>query len=98
MGGIIAKLKHPDTGIDMYFEWSTIADGPLTYGMTLEDFKVHYQNENGTIGMKGLQERLDRVDKHGTSSPQFYDDVPSLFRCNQGKRTYNKLVKLILQL
>ena len=53
---------------EWYFEWSTIVDAPVTYGMTLEDFKNHYRFEYGKQGMKGLPARLERVEESGTSA------------------------------
>lgn len=51
-----------------YFEYSTIIDAPVTFGMKLEDFKEYYQEKYGLDGMRILDERLDRVEKYGTSS------------------------------
>ena len=51
-----------------YFEWSTIVDAPITYGMTLDEFKEYYRMEYGNRGMGTLSERLERVEESGTSA------------------------------
>lgn len=58
----IVKLK------DLYFEYSTIVDAPVSYGLSLDEFKEYYAWEHGQDGMIGLQRRLDRVEKFGSSS------------------------------
>lgn len=95
---IIAKVKHPETGIDMYFEWSTVADGPITPGMKLEDFKRYYYAEYGMHKMIELQERLDRVDQHGTSSPKYYDDIDDLLNSHYDKWSHKDIINQILGL
>ena len=62
MGRFIVKQE------DFYFEWSAIVDAPVTFGMKLDEFREYYKERYGTEGMEGLQERLDRVGKNGTSS------------------------------
>lgn len=62
MGRYIIKLK------DHYLEWSTIVDAPVTFGMTLDEFRAHYQAEYGAQGMRDFEERLKRVEAKGTSA------------------------------
>jgi len=52
---------------DHYFEWSTIVDAPVTFGMTLDEFTEYYEAEYGHDGMRDLPERLARVEEYGTS-------------------------------
>ena len=66
MGKPIIKLG------DYYLEWSTIVDAPVTFGMSLEDFKEYYRWQYGEQGMSELDMRLKRVDAKGTSS---FNDV-----------------------
>jgi hypothetical protein len=61
MGRMIIKIK------DMYLEWSTIFDGPATYGMTLDELEEYIKEEYGNEGLRKLPERLRRVEKFGTS-------------------------------
>ncbi len=61
----ICKLQDGDKVY--YMEWSAITDTPATFGLSLEEFKEYYQEAYGTQGMLGLPERLERVDKTGTS-------------------------------
>jgi len=61
MGRCIVKLK------DVYFEWSSVVDAPVTYGMKKEDFIDYYREEYGRSGMEELLKRLERVEKSGTS-------------------------------
>lgn len=62
MGRFIVKLE------DYYLEWSTIVDAPVTFGMSLEQFKEYYQGEYGRSSMVDLERRLERAEKFGTSS------------------------------
>lgn len=52
---------------DQYLEWSTVVDAPITFGMSLAEFKEHYRSEYGEDGMRCLAERLERVERVGTS-------------------------------
>lgn len=61
MGRYIVKLN------EYYFEYSTVVDAPVTFGMSLDEFKGHYRREYGALGMNGLDERLRRVEQNGTS-------------------------------
>ncbi len=65
MGRPIVKLA------DHYIEWSTIADGPGSYGMTLEELTDYVREEQGNEGLRELPKRLARIDAKGTSS---FDD------------------------
>jgi len=58
----IIKIK------DRYFEWSTVVDAPITYGMTEDELRVYIKNEYGTDGLSRLPERLARVATKGCSS------------------------------
>lgn len=51
-----------------YLEWSSIVDAPVTYGMTLDEFREHYRERYGTDGLRLLPDRLARVEAKGTSS------------------------------
>ncbi|MCK9154500.1 MAG: hypothetical protein M0P12_00150 [Paludibacteraceae bacterium] len=62
MSRIIVKLK------DYYFEYSTIVDAPVTYGMKRDEFEAYYRNEYGKSGMENFSSRMKRVDQKGTSS------------------------------
>lgn len=53
---------------NQYLEWSTIVDAPVTFGMSLDEFKEYYSDEYGEAGMNGLSERLKRVEEKGVSS------------------------------
>lgn len=61
MPTFIVKIK------DYYLEWSTIVDAPVTYGMSLDEFKAYYQEEYGRDGMRDLDQRLQRVERYGSS-------------------------------
>ena len=84
MGRIIIKITDPTDQKDYYMEWSTIVDAPVTYGMSLEEFKEYYRVEHGESNMPGLQERLDRVAIKGSSGAYGnYDDVDKLIENNR---------------
>ncbi len=63
----IVKLTD-EAGQDFYMEWSSIVDAPVTYGLSLEEFKAHYREEYGARGMCELDGRLARVEAKGTSA------------------------------
>jgi len=72
----IAKIKNK------YFEWSTIVDAPVTYGMSLEQFKEYYKHQYGQSGMDKLEDRLKRVEKTGT----YFHDGMTVRELLQGNR------------
>ena len=61
MGRCIIKIN------DKYFEWSTIVDAPVTYGMNREELKEYIKRQYGNRGMRELPHRLKRVEKRGAS-------------------------------
>lgn len=63
MTHFIIKIK------DMYLEWSTISDSPITFGMTKEQLEKRIKLEYGEAGLSDLPARLQRVEHHGTSLP-----------------------------
>ncbi|MHA2167899.1 MAG: hypothetical protein ACXAAT_18785 [Candidatus Hodarchaeales archaeon] len=58
----IIKIK------DLYFEWSTIADSPMSFGMTEEVLIEYIKEEYGQRGLNLLKEKLERVDMNGHSA------------------------------
>lgn len=76
----ICKLEHE--GQPIYFEWSTIVDAPVTYGMTLEQFTEYYQEQYGRQGMFDFEERMKRVEAKGTSAHN-YRDVEEVIAANR---------------
>lgn len=61
MPSFIVKLQ------DYYFEYSTIVDAPVTFGLPLDEFKKYYREEYGQQGIDNLGPRLERVEKYGSS-------------------------------
>lgn len=61
MGRCIVKIR------DMYLEWSSIVDAPVSYGLPLAEFKETYLNEYGEGAAAELEQRLERVERTGTS-------------------------------
>lgn len=51
-----------------YFEWSTIVDAPVSYGMSREELGAHILASYGRQALRDLPERLQRVDRNGTSA------------------------------
>jgi hypothetical protein len=62
VGRFLVKLD------DSYLEWSTISDGPCTYGMTLDELREYVRAEQGNEGLRELPRRLARVEAKGTSA------------------------------
>jgi hypothetical protein len=57
----IVKLRN------LYLEWSTIVDAPISYGWDREGFTSYYRRMYGEVGLQDLAKRLERVDQYGTS-------------------------------
>jgi hypothetical protein len=94
MSRIIIKITDPTDQKDYYMDWSTIVDAPVTYGMSLEEFKEYYREEYGESRMPGLQERLDRVAIKGSSGAYGnYDDVDKLIELNRAGKDESCLTK-----
>lgn len=60
MARCIVKIK------DSYFEWSTVADAPVTYAMTRSNMIRHLMRSDGN--QDRVQERMYRVDENGHSA------------------------------
>lgn len=61
-------VKFEKDGVAKYLEWSTVVDAPVTFGVELEHFKRWYLETHGTNSARELAERLERVERFGTSS------------------------------
>lgn len=61
MGTLICHLDG------MFFEWTTMSDAPVTYGLSREEFEAYYRDEYGRSGMEGLPRRIERAIQFGTS-------------------------------
>jgi len=53
---------------DKYFEWSTVSDSPITYGMSKTELRDHIKEEYGNDGIDALPKRLKRISINGTSA------------------------------
>lgn len=83
MGKFILKITDDQTKKDYYMEWSTVVDAPTTYGLELDEFKEYYKNQYGESGMKDLPERMERVEKTGSSGRPPYDELDDFFKFNR---------------
>lgn len=77
------KLTDEKENKDLYFEWSTVVDAPVTYGMSLDEFKEYYKRQYGESSMQELEYRLERVDKNGVSGLPPYDRLESYMEYNR---------------
>ncbi len=82
MGKFIIKIIDPQDNKDYFMEWSTIVDAPVTWGMSLEEFRQYTKGEYGRQGLNDLQERLDRVALKGSSGHPPYDDMKDVIKNN----------------
>jgi len=63
MGKFIIKIK------DLYFDWSTVVDAPITYGMTREELEAYHLAEYGRAAHeRDFDNRMRRVMEKGTSA------------------------------
>ena len=84
MGKFIPKITDDQTKKkDYYMEWSTVVDAPTTYGLELEEFNKYYKSQYGESGMRDLPERMERVEKTGSSGRPPYDDLDGFFNFNR---------------
>ena len=75
MARIIVKLR------DYYFEYSSVVDAPVTWGMNREAFETYYREEYGRSSLEDFQERMKRVEQNGTSSMS-ESSVEEVLSCN----------------
>lgn len=61
MGRCVIKIK------DMYFEWSTIVDAPVTFGLTLDEMRQSIKEDYGQRGLEHFESRLEQIEQIGTS-------------------------------
>lgn len=87
MGTFIIKMR------DYYLEWSTVMDAPVTFGMSLPEFKKYYRAEYGRWGMEDLEGRLERVEEHGSSARLGFHRPPELFHGNCAGPDESELAK-----
>jgi hypothetical protein len=66
MANPIVKLTR--NGRDIYFIWSSIADAPMTKGMSLEELEEYVEHYQGQNGLDELPARLVRVALRGHSA------------------------------
>jgi hypothetical protein len=86
MGRAIIKIK------DKYFEWSSIVDAPVTYGMSKDELKSYIKGMYGEKGLRELPTRLLRVEKTGTSfvDRTSLDDLISFNRAGENEENLTK--------
>lgn len=89
----IIKLTDPATSTDYYLEWSTIVDSPITYGMSLEEFKEYYKEEYGRQGMLDLDQRLALVEKNGISTMDNRHTLDWLLNTHVDKLTEQQILE-----
>lgn len=79
MGKAIIKIK------DKYFEWSTIVDAPVTYGMSKSQLESYIKEQYGLNGTSNLEERLQRVEDKGHSFLGNYGELTleDIIACNR---------------
>lgn len=86
----IIKLDKGDKS--WYLEWSTVVDAPVTYGMSLEEFKEYYSSHYGSEGLASLPERLARVETNGTSA-HGYSSVDEILSANKAGEKEKSITK-----
>lgn len=84
MGRYLIQIK------DKFLEWSTVVDAPITYGMTMEELEAYIKETYGTVGLRDLPERLERVKKTGCSANM---SVAELISGNRAGKNEGKLTK-----
>ena len=77
MGRTIIKIK------DKFFEWSTIVDAPVTYGMDENELRSYIKDEYGNAGLEDLPKQLQRVQEKGASWHDEDYDLEQTVMCNR---------------
>jgi hypothetical protein len=93
MSRIIIKLTDEKTKTDYYLEWSTVVDAPVTYGLSLGDFREYYRHEYGLSGMREFDERIARVQKAGHSAIWDENYLETILRNNRAGDREKTLTK-----
>lgn len=70
-------------GVDLFLEWSTVVDAPVTYAMTEDEFRVYHREEYGRSSDDGVDERIARAKTKGCSSRDPNETFEDLIRCNR---------------
>lgn len=88
----IMKITDQKDNKDYYLEWSSVVDAPVTYGADLKTFKEYYEKEYGRSSMDSLNDRLERVEKQGTSCSlgSTLDEMISYNRAGENETTITK--------
>lgn len=96
MPDYIVKIDLPEG--PRYLLWSSIVDAPVTFGMSLDEFREFYQAENGRSSMLGLEDRLVRVENRGTSAHHYASGRELMKHNRAGKdetcMTYEQIVEV----
>lgn len=90
MPRFICKFTHPQSMIDMYFDWSTVVDAPVTAPLTRQEYIDSNAAEYNCVDE--LMVRLDRADKKGTSS-MIDDSFDSVIQGNRAGEKESHLSK-----
>ena len=85
MGRYLIKLEN------YFLEWSTVVDAPVSFGMSLDELKEYIKAEYGNEGMIMLPERLQRIEKTGTSAIGY--NVNQVIQGNRAGPKESKLTK-----
>lgn len=75
---------------ELYCEWSTVVDAPISYLVPLDEFRAYYRAQYGGNGMKDLPDRLARVEMYGTSCLHG-QTAADLFSCNRAGANESEL-------
>lgn len=92
MSRYIIKLERDNRA--WYLEWSTIVDAPVTYGMSLEEFKAWYRDEYGRRDYEqDFADRMKRVEARGISSSTIGYTLDDLMMFNRAGDKEEHLTK-----
>lgn len=78
-------------GREMFLEYSTVVDAPVTYGMDEQAFRDHYLAEYGRSSMAELEERLARCRRNGGSSVYDPTTFEEAISCNRAGKDETEL-------
>lgn len=88
----IIKIHDEKTNKEYYLEWSSIVDAPITYGLSLKEFKSYWKDEYGRRGMLELPFLLERVESFFTSERGGVT-LNSYFKNNRAGKNESRLDK-----
>lgn len=85
----------------LFFEWSSVVDAPVTFGMTEAELREHIATRYGAEGLSIADNRIERAKRIGTSyidHEESFDDLVNFNRAgpNETRLTKDQIVQIYM--